>query len=162
VSSPPGPATSPVDAVIHSIRAAPVEPGWDHPAEALIDAMLGDHPEREMADADLVHLLSSRVLAGFVRALARCRPGFGTLSVAIHHALAAPNVETREAAIDAAEESGDRWLGMIIRSHAQIEGVDWLAAHAHNVADAIEIGGLETSSPHEESTTRSKHDERSE
>lgn len=136
---------SSVDPAIVAIEAsllrAPIVLGETHPAEMVLGAVLSGLPDRELADREVVYLLASRALASVVRLLARCGAGGQTVRIAIEHALAAPDHQTRDAAIDAAEETASGDLAGLLRAHAAIEGDAVLALSASRVADALTAGG---------------------
>lgn len=141
----------PMGAVIEAILRVEVEPGWSHPAESLLAAMLFKNPgSRDLGAEDVSRGLHPSCAAGFLRLLGRVPPGSETLINATERGLMSEDLAVREAAIDALEEVLDeqrsaasgaveisdlgRRIVEILRDHAEREPVGWLADYARRIA----------------------------
>ena len=120
-----------------AFEAEPLEDGIDHPAERIVDdALRSVHGRPVLAwfRALSVDVERPGLAASVLRCLGRRRPGTSAWRVEIvRSALAADDVEMRDAAVQAAESWGDLGMREVLSSHA--EAVPWLRAYIEDVVE---------------------------
>lgn len=118
-----------------ALEADPVEDGYSHPAEVLLEKFIRDSGDR--ASEWLIGLLSSEhwsagLRAGLLRLLSRQKPLTEKWRLRIIKlCLSSPNIELRDAAVQAAESWED--AGVIHLLQAHWEPCLWLADYAARV-----------------------------
>jgi len=120
--------------LVAALCAEPIEDGVTHPAEPLVAAFARKHG----GDGVRTALLEShRAKAQLLRVLGRAtKLDAATRSAIVSDGLKSPDLETRDAAVQAAESWGDRGLAEILRAHQ--EPVDWFADYVRRVAADLE------------------------
>ena len=122
-----------------AFEAEPLEDGIDHPAERIIDdALRSVHGRPVLAwfRALSVDVERPGLAASVLRCLGRRRPGTSAWRVEIvRSALAADDVEMRDAAVQAAESWGDLGMREVLSSHT--EAVPWLRAYIEDVVEDL-------------------------
>ena len=122
-----------------AFEAGPLEDGIDHPAEWIIDdALRSVHGRPVLAwfRALSVDVERPGLAASVLRCLGRRRPGTSAWRVEIvRSALAADDVEMRDAAVQAAESWGDLGMREVLSSHT--EAVPWLRAYIEDVVEDL-------------------------
>ena len=122
-----------------AFEAEPLEDGIDHPAERIVDdALRSVHGRRVLAwlralSVDVEH---PDLAASVLRCLGCRRPGTSAWRVEIvRSALAADDVEMRDAAVQAVESWGDLGMREVLSSH--MEAVPWLRAYIEDVVEDL-------------------------
>ena len=122
-----------------AFEAEPLEDGIDHPAERIIDdALRSVHGRPVLAwfRALSVDVERPGLAASVLRCLGRRRPGTSAWRVEIvRSALAADDVELRDAAVQAAESWGDLGMREVLSSHT--EAIPWLRAYIEDVVEDL-------------------------
>ena len=122
-----------------AFEAEPLEDGIDHPAERIIDdALRSVHGRPVLAwfRALSVDVERPGLAASVLRCLGRRRPGTSAWRVEIvRSALAADDVEMRDAAVQVAESWGDPGMREVLSSHT--EAVPWLRAYIEDVVEDL-------------------------
>ena len=122
-----------------AFEAEPLEDGIDHSAERIIDdALRSVHGRRVLVwlRALSVDVERPSLAASVLRCLGRRRPGTSAWRVEIvRSALAADDVEMRDAAVQAAESWGDLGMREVLSSHT--EAVPWLRAYIEDVVEDL-------------------------
>ena len=122
-----------------AFEAEPLEDGIDHPAEWIIDdALRSVHGRRVLARLKTLSVDVERpgLAASVLRCLGRRRPGTsGWRAELVRSALAADDVEMRDAAVQAAESWGGPETRAVLLSHA--EAVPWLRAYIEDVVEDL-------------------------
>ncbi len=119
--------------------AEPLEDGIDHPAERIVDdALRSTNGQGVLANLKSMSVDVERpdLAASVLRCLGRGRPGTPAWRVeVVRCALAADDVEMRDAAVQAAESWGDAGMLEVLLSH--VEEVPWLRAYIHDVVEDL-------------------------
>ena len=122
-----------------AFEAKALEDGVDHPAERIIDdALRSVHGWRVLAwlRALSVDIERPGLAASVLRCLGRRRPGTSAWRVeVVRSALAADDVEMRDAAVQAAESWGGLEMREVLLNHA--EAVAWLRAYVEDVVEDL-------------------------
>lgn len=122
-----------------AFESEPLEDGIDHPAERIIDDVLGSIDEgrvlawlREWS----VNVENPGLAASVLRCLGRRRPGTSAWRVEVVRAtLAADDVEMRDAAVQVAESWGDAGMLEVLSDH--VEELPWLRAYIGDVVQDL-------------------------
>lgn len=118
-----------------AFESEPLEDGIDHPAERIIDkALRSEHGRHVLAwlGTSSVDVEQPVLAASVLRCLGRRRPGTSAWRVAIvRSALAADDLEMRDAAVQAAESWGDLEMREVLLGH--VEEVSWLRTYVEDV-----------------------------
>ncbi len=125
--------------LIMAFEAEPLEDGIDHPAERIIDEALRSVSRwRVLARLRALSVDVERpdLAASILRCLGRQRPGTSEWRVElVQSALAADDVELRDAAVQAAESWSGLEMRKVLLSH--VEAVPWLRAYIADVAEDL-------------------------
>ena len=109
----------------------PIEDGIDHPAELVIDEALQSKDEQRVLEWLKALSVNSRrpgFAASVLRCMGRLRLGTSAWRVeVVRSALAADDVEMRDAAVQAAESWGGREMRNVLRGHSEV--VPWLRSY---------------------------------
>ena len=123
-----------------ALDAEPIEDGINHPAELVIGAALQSADRSHILaclEALSVDVEHSDLSALVLRCLGRLRPGTAAWRAGVvRSALAAGDLEMRDAAVQAAESWGGEEMQDVLRGH--VEGVSWLRAYIQDVVDDLE------------------------
>ena len=117
----------------------PLEDGINHPAELIIDEVLRSVDRQHVLE--WLRTLSvdagrSNLAASVLRCLGRRRPGTPAWRAGIvQAALAAGDVEMRDAAVQAAESWGGHKVRDILRNH--VEETSWLRMYIEDVVEDL-------------------------
>ena len=122
-----------------AFEAEPLEDGIDHPAERIVgDALRSTNGQGVLAKLGSISVDVERpeLAASVLRCLGRRRPGTSAWRVeVVRFALAADDVEMRDAAVQAAESWGDAGILKVLSSH--VEEVPWLRAYIRDVVEDL-------------------------
>ena len=128
------------------LRAAfdtdPLEDGISHPAERIVREALQAVDDRSRIFACLRALSVDAEHPGFSASVLRClsRWRLGTSAwraEIVRSALAADDVEMRDAAVQAAESWGGPEMRDVLRSHVEVEPTSWLRAYLQDVVEDL-------------------------
>jgi len=117
--------------VIAALEDAPIESGWDHPAEGPLRDFLIEHGAATICGT-IFHGQHRAALADFIRLLGRMElVDADVRSSIVRQGLRAASVEIRDAAVQAAELWGDPASLECLRDHE--ETTPWLADYLGRV-----------------------------
>ena len=128
-------------ALLNAIGAEPVEDGIVHPAEQILDEAIRSVPAstvEKWLEGLILDTRSPATSAALLRCLGRKRD-VGTVQWRgrlVREVLRKPDVELRNAAVQAAESWGDAELATVLREHN--EPVRWLRQYIVAVAQELE------------------------
>ena len=124
----------------NAFETGPLEDGVSHPAEQIIEEFV-----RSARDAheSLARIVSDETSPAFAATVLRCLSrvaGVGSASWRtdlVRRALGSPDVQIRDAALQAAEEWGEVAMRPVLQSHVGAERVPWLREVARELIEEL-------------------------